>query len=217
MMTIPCPISGQTPVEEIWNTITHGLGVLLSLAGLAVLVVFAALYGDAWHVVSCSIYGSTLILLYGASSLYHASRSPKWKTIFLRCDYCAIYLMIAGSYTPFALVTLNGKWGWWIFGIQWGMALVGMIVKGVLGDRLRLVSTAAYLVMGWMVLVALVPLSQNLEPAGILLVVAGGLTYTFGVIFFLWDSLPLNHVIWHLFVLAGSAFHYFAILHFVVL
>ncbi len=211
-----CPISGQTRLEEFWNTVTHSMGIVLSIAGLAVLVVYASLNGNSWHIVSSSIYGATLVLLYSASSLYHGATSLKWKRIFLTCDYCAIYLVIAGTYTPLALVTLNGGWGWTILGIEWGMAIIGMIVKGILGDRYRILSTLAYLVMGWMLVVAFYPLSENMALNGILLMVAGGLAYTFGVIFFLWESLPLNHVIWHIFVILGSALHYFAIFHYVI-
>lgn len=214
---IPYPASGQTELEEWWNTFTHGVGTVLSTIGLVILVVFSAIYGDSTHIVSSSIYGTTLVILYLSSTLYHGAKSPLWKKRFLICDYCAIYLVIAGTYTPLALVTLEGAWGWTIFGIQWGMALVGMIVKGFMGERYRLLSTASYLIMGWMVVVAFYPLYQSMDINGIYLIVAGGLAYSFGVIFFLWDRLHLNHVIWHIFVILGSAFHYFAVLNYVVL
>jgi hemolysin III len=211
-----CPISGQTRREEFWNTVTHSLGTLLSIAGLVAIVVYASLHGDTVHIVSSAVYGTTLVLLYSASSLYHGATSLKWKRIFLTCDYLAIYLLIAGTYTPLALVTLNGDWGWTILGIEWGMALIGMVVKGLMGERYRLLSTGAYLVMGWMLLVAFYPLYQSMEFNGILLMIAGGLAYTIGVIFFLWESLPLNHVIWHIFVIMGSALHYIAIFSYVM-
>ncbi|WP_250655423.1 PAQR family membrane homeostasis protein TrhA [Alkalimarinus coralli] len=211
-----CPISGQTRLEEFWNTLTHGVGTALSIAGLVVIVVYASLNGNSLHIVSGTIYGTTLVLLYSASSLYHGARSLRWKQIFLICDYCAIYLVIAGTYTPLALVTLHGEWGWWILGIEWSMAIIGMFVKGMLGDRYRLLSTLAYLVMGWMVLVAFYPLYEVMDASGIALIIAGGVAYTIGVLFFLWESLPLNHVVWHVFVILGSALHYFAILKYVM-
>jgi len=211
-----CPISGQTEREEFWNTFTHSLGTALSIAGLAVIVVYASLNGNALHIVSSAVYGTSLVLLYSASSLYHGATSLKWKQFFLICDYCAIYLVIAGTYTPLTLLTLNGEWGWTIFGIEWSMAIVGMVVKGFLGDRYRVLSTLAYLVMGWMIVVAGYSLYENMDANGLLLLVSGGLAYTIGVIFFLWESLPLNHVIWHIFVILGSALHYFAILHYVI-
>jgi len=198
--------------EELANAISHGLGVVLSINGLVLLVVRAALYGDAWQMVSFSIYGSSLILLYLASTLYHSFRNQRIKQILRIFDHSAIYLLIAGSYTPFLLVSLRGPWGWSLLGIIWGLALLGIVFKLIFGAKYEIVSTIFYLLMGWVVIIAIKPLLAALPLAGILWLVAGGLAYTLGVIFFAWEKLPFNHAIWHGFVLAGSIFHFFAIL-----
>jgi len=197
--------------EELANTLTHGLGVGLSIAGLVMLVVRAALHGTAWEVVSFSIFGSTLILLYLASTLYHGFRSPRIKSIFRILDHSAIYLLIAGTYTPFLLVTLRGPWGWSLFGTIWGLALAGIAFKVTFGPRYELLSTVFYLLMGWVVLIALKPLIAALSVGGMVWLAAGGLAYSLGVIFYAWEKLPFNHAIWHGFVLAGSVFHFLAV------
>jgi hemolysin III len=198
--------------EEVANTITHGVGVGLSIAGLVVLVVRAALYGDVWQVVSFSIYGSSLILLYLASTLYHGFRSKRVKEILRIFDHSAIYLLIAGTYTPFLLVTLRGPWGWSLFGLIWVLALLGITFKIVFGPKYEIVSTGFYILMGWVVIIAIKPLIAALPVMGLAWLVAGGLAYTGGVIFYAWEKLPFNHAIWHGFVMAGSIFHFVAVL-----
>ena len=202
--------------EEIANSITHGIGVLLSIGGLAVLVGFASLRGDAWHIATCSIFGSTLILLYAASTLYHSIPLPSIKGILRMIDHSAIYLLIAGTYTPFMLVNLRGPWGWSLFGIIWGIAMVGILLKTTSFGRLPGISLGLYLAMGWIVVIAIKPMLAVLDPGGLGLLLLGGLAYSGGTIFYAWDKLPYNHAIWHLFVMAGSCLHFFAILLYVI-
>lgn len=202
--------------EEIANSITHGLGTLLSIAGLAVLVVLAVLYGDVWRVVSFSIYGSTLILLYLASTLYHSFRNPRLKKILRVVDHAAIYILIAGTYTPFMLVSLHGPWGWSLFGTIWGLALAGIIFKIFFIGRFKKLSVLIYILMGWLCLVALREMLIHIPTGGMIWLAAGGLFYTAGTIFYAWRSLPYGHAVWHLFVLAGSISHYFSILFYVL-
>ena len=202
--------------EEIAHSVTHGLGVVLSIAGLAVMVTLAALRGNAWHVVSCSIFGVTLIFLYTASTLYHSIPHPGAKKVLRVFDHSAIFLLIAGTYTPFTLVTLRGGWGWTLFVLIWGLALVGIIYKITAKTRYRLLSVLLYLGMGWLVLVAIKPMVISVAMPGLLLLLAGGLCYTLGLIFFVWRSLPYSHAVWHLFVLAGSICHFFAVLLYVI-
>jgi hemolysin III len=198
--------------EEIANSLTHGFGTLMSIVGLVIMVVLAVCHGDVWQVVSFSIFGSTLILLYLASTLYHSISHPTVKKFLKVFDHSAIYLLIAGTYTPFVLVTLRGAWGWSIFGIIWGLAIVGILLKCVFVGRFHNLAIAIYIFMGWFCLVASKQLLSNLLPFSLLLLILGGLSYTLGVIFYSWRKLPYNHAIWHLFVLAGSAFHYFSVL-----
>ncbi len=208
--------SEYTHREEIANSITHGIGALLSVAALVVLIVFSTSRGDAWHIVSCSIYGTTLILLYLASTLYHSIRIQRLKSFLRTIDHSAIYLLIAGTYTPFMLVNLRGPWGWSLFGTIWGIALLGIILKTTSFGRLPGVSLGFYLTMGWIVVIAIKPLLAVLDKGGMELLILGGLAYTGGVVFYVWEKLPYSHAIWHLFVLAGSAFHFFAILFYVI-
>ena len=203
-------------LEEIANTITHGIGLLLSIAGFVVLLVLAALRGTAWHIVACSIYGATLICLYTASTLYHAVISPRVKRALRIFDHSAIYLLIAGTYTPFLLVSLRGPWGWSLFGVIWGLALVGVLFKFWFVERFAILSTAVYLAMGWLVVIAAKPVITHLPLTAIIWLLAGGLAYTGGVIFFAAKRIPYSHAIWHLFVLAGSICHYFAVLSTVI-
>ena len=202
--------------EEIANSITHGIGALLSIGGLAVLVGFASLRGDAWHIASCSIFGSTLILLYVASTLYHSIPLPNIKEILRMIDHSAIYLLIAGTYTPFMLVNLRGPWGWSLFGIIWGIAVAGILLKTTSVGRLPGISLGFYLAMSWIVIIAIKPMLAVLDKGGLELLLLGGLTYTAGIVFYSWKKLPYSHAIWHLFVLAGSCFHFFAILFYVI-
>ena len=202
--------------EEIANSITHGVGALLSIGGLAVLVGFASLRGDAWHIASCSIFGTTLILLYVASTLYHSIPLPDVKVILRMIDHSAIYLLIAGTYTPFLLVNLRGPWGWSLLATIWGIAIAGILLKTTSFGRLPGVSLSLYLAMSWLIIIAIKPMLAVLDRGGLELLLLGGLTYTAGILFYCWEKLPYSHAIWHLFVLAGSCFHFFAILFYVI-
>jgi len=205
-----------SPGEELANRLTHGLGAVFSAAGLVLLVAFSARHGDAWQVVSTAIFGTTLVLLYTASTLYHSVRDERRKLLLRKFDHAAIFLLIAGSYTPFVLVTLRGPWGWSLFGVVWGLAIAGVVLKFWFAGRFKLLSTLLYIGMGWLVMVALKPLMAALPAGGLHLLVAGGLCYTGGAVFYLWRRLPYNHAIWHLFVLGGSACHWAAVFRYVV-
>ena len=205
-----------SPKEEIAHAVTHGIGVLLSISGLAVLVTFSSLYGDIWHIISTSIYGATLILLYTASTLYHSISHEKAKQILQRLDHAAIFLLIAGTYTPFTLVNLRGNWGWTLFGLVWCIALVGIALELFVQKRNKRLSISLYLGLGWLVLIAIKPMLTSVEAGGLLLLLAGGLCYSLGVIFYVWKKLTYHHAIWHLFVLTGSALHFFSVLFYVI-
>ncbi len=201
---------------ERFNSITHLVGAALALAGLVVLVVFAALQGDVWKIVSFSIYGTSLFLLYTLSTLYHSLRG-RAKQIFMKLDHVAIYLLIAGTYTPLTLVTLRGAWGWSLFGIVWGLAIIGIVVDVLHRQGSRRIQISIYLLMGWLIVVALYPLVQIMPTGGLILLVLGGLFYTGGVIFYALDErIKHAHGIWHLFVLAGSISHYLIMLLYVL-
>ncbi len=201
--------------EEVASLATHALGCLLSMVALGVMLHLAA--GERLKVVSAVVFGTALILLYGSSALYHFSTQPQWKARFQALDHACIYLLIAGSYTPITLITLRGATGWWLFGTVWLLALVGVFVKTVRkGRRDHWLSTTLYLAMGWLILFALRPLAQNLPMAGVWWLVAGGFTYSFGIVFYLWHRLPFNHAIWHLFVLGGSTCHVIAVIGYVL-
>ncbi len=202
--------------EELANAATHGLGVLLSIAALVLMVVFSSLKGDGYHIVSSSIFGSSLILLYSMSTLYHVVQSPHLKRIFRKLDHSSIFLLIAGTYTPFTLVNLHGTWGWTLFGLVWGIALIGILVETFTRQQLKHLSLGLYIGMGWLILIAAGPLIENVQTGGLLLLLSGGLFYTLGVVFYKWKSLFFNHAIWHLFVLAGSIFHFFAVFYYVI-
>ena len=202
--------------EELANSITHGVGVVLAIAGLAVLTSFASVFGTVWHIVACSIYGATQILLYTASTLYHSIPLPRAKGVLRLCDHAAIFLLIAGTYTPFTLVSLRGPWGWSLFGLVWGLALTGMALQSILIRYKALVTAIPYVAMGWVAIVAIKPLLESVAPGGLVLLVAGGLAYTLGSVFYVWRRLPYHHAIWHLFVLMGSTLHFFAILFYVI-
>ncbi len=202
--------------EEISHAITHGVGLLLSIAGLAILIGFAAAHNSALAITCSAIFGATLIILYGASTLYHAVTHEKIKNIFQQFDHASIYLLIAGTYTPITLVALGGVWGWTIFSIIWGCALLGITLELAFPGRFKKIAIALYLLMGWMIVIAINPLIDNIENGGLWLLLAGGLSYSVGVIFYLWKSLPFNHAIWHLFVLGGSITHYLMVLLYVI-
>jgi hemolysin III len=198
-------------VGERLNGYTHLAGAILALAGAAVLVVMAAAKGDPWRITSFAIYGTTLVALYLASTLYHSLRG-RAKGVWRKLDHCSIYLLIAGTYTPFALVTLNGPWGWSIFGAVWGLAVLGIVQECWLARGARVTSLAIYLLMGWLALVAAVPLLEALGWAGFAWIAAGGAIYTLGIVFYVFDERVRHfHGIWHLFVLGGSATHFGAI------
>ncbi|MDB5928904.1 MAG: channel protein hemolysin family [Polaromonas sp.] len=200
---------------ERFNSISHLVGAALALAGTAVLVVMAARLGDPWKIVSFSIYGAMLVLLYVFSTLYHSVRGPA-KNVLQKFDHCAIYLLIAGTYTPFALVSLRGAWGWSLFGVIWGLALVGIVQEIWLARGARIVSLIIYILMGWLAMVAVLPLWRALTPAGFAWLAAGGACYTLGIVFYaLDDKVRHGHGLWHLFVLAGSACHFFTVLLYV--
>jgi len=205
-----------SPREELANTITHGLGALLSLCALVFLVVFTSLDGNAYLIVSCSIFGGTLLLLYTMSTFYHWVRTPRWKTVFRALDHSSIFLLIAGTYTPFTLVSLQGGWGWTLFGLVWGLAIIGVVLETATGQKLKKLSLGLYITMGWLIIIAAKPLLANVAMGGLVLLVGGGLCYTFGIVFYVWQSLAFSHAIWHLFVLGGSLFHFFAVFFYVV-
>lgn len=208
-------LSEQTK-QELANSITHGLGAALSVAALVLLVVFASLRGTARHIVGSALFGSTLILLYMMSTLYHSFRGPRVKAVFKVLDHSAIFLLIAGTYTPFCLATLRGAWGWTLFGLVWGLAALGITFKAVFIHRMAFLSTAIYLLMGWCVVIAIVPLWKTLSPHGLAWLFGGGFCYTAGAGFYAWKSLRFNHAIWHLCVIAGSVCHFFAVLWHVI-
>ena len=201
--------------EELANRLTHGLGALLGLIGAIALVGLASGQGDLYRLVSVCIYGGAMVTFFCLSTAYHSVRKPKVRYVFRILDHVGIYLMIAGSYTPFALVTLRGPWGWWLFGTVWGLATVGAILKIFTTHRLPIVGPLLYIALGWIVVIAFKPLSAALAANGLALLFTGGVAYTVGVLFFLWDRLPFNHAIWHIFVLTGSACHFVAIFYYV--
>lgn len=201
---------------ERLNAWTHLVGALLSISGASVLITLATLMGDPWKIVSVSIFGATLILLYSASTLYHSLRG-RAKMILRKLDHLSIYLLIAGTYTPFCLVTLRGVWGWTLFGIVWGLALIGMLQEIRPRSEARIMSLVIYAVMGWVVVIAIKPLLDHLETAGFAFLAGGGLLYTIGMVFYAFDSRFRHwHGIWHLFVIGGSLLHYIAIAFYVI-
>ncbi|MEP6787499.1 MAG: hemolysin III family protein [Acidobacteriota bacterium] len=202
--------------EEVANTITHGFGLVLSIIGFVVLVVLAGIRGESWMIASCVVYGSSLVILYAASTIYHSVLSPTLKRRLQIVDHCGIYLLIAGSYTPFGLIILKGALGQNLLIGIWAFAVIGILVKLVLRDRFPAISVVSYLVMGWIGVFAIQPLLAALGMTPIILVVAGGIAYSLGVIFFGWHRIPHNHAIFHVFILAGSILHYIAVVLYVV-
>jgi len=204
-------IRSRVAPGEYWNVVTHGAGAVAAVAGTALLVVHASLRGDVWEIVGVSVFGASAILLYLASAMYHAARDPARKERLRLLDLGAIYLLIAGTYTPFMIDELRGGWGWSLFGVIWGLALIGSLLQtGVLG-RFRALSTGIYLAMGWLVLIAAVPIVRELPRPALVWLVLGGVAYTAGTPFFLNERMRHAHPIWHLFVLAGTACHAVAI------
>jgi hemolysin III len=198
--------------EELANSLSHGVGLLCAVAATPILIVGAVTRGGAADVVGSSVFGATMVLLYFASTWYHAAPVGRVKDRLQRLDHAAIYLLIAGSYTPFTLGVLGGGWGWALFGLVWGAAAIGVSEKLISGVRHPRVSTAMYLVMGWLVLIAIRPLLLNMPAPGVRWLVAGGVAYTAGVLFYRAHGVPYSHFVWHLFVLGGSTCHFFAVL-----
>jgi len=203
--------------EEIFSSISHGFGALLSIAALVVLVAFASLKGDVWRIVSFSIYGFTLFFLYLSSTLYHSIVYEKAKKVFRVFDHAAIYLLIAGSYTPISLIAMRGTWGWIIFSVVWSLALLGIILNIVSLEKTRIYSTILYVLMGWMIIVAAKPMLSMIPQGLFTWLLVGGLIYTFGIVFYAWKRIPFNHGIWHLFVLGGSIVHYLGFLFYLAI
>lgn len=199
-----------TKKEEIINAVTHGIGATLSLAALVILIVMAALRGDAWHVVSLAIFGSTLVLLYMMSTIYHSLRPGRAKRFFRTMDHVSIYLLIAGSYTPILITSMRNPVGWTIFGLIWFLAATGILLKIFFAGRFSKLSFGLYLAMGWLVVLALKPVINAISLQTLIFLAAGGVTYTLGAVFYACDRLPFNHAIWHVFVIGGSACHFFA-------
>jgi hemolysin III len=206
----------RVEMEERLNAITHGVGTAMAVGGLVVLVVAAQLYGSIWHTVSFSIYGVSLVLLYLASTLYHSFTDAKLKYIFKIIDHAAIYLFIAGTYTPFTLVVLHGTLGWTVFGVIWGLALIGVFYKIFFAGRFKILSTICYIIMGWLMIFCIKPLIHILPTMGVGWLLAGGLLYTLGAGVYLWRRLPYNHAVWHMFVLSGSICHFIAVFYYIL-
>jgi hemolysin III len=202
-----------TPGEEVVNSLTHGVGILLSIAGLVILVIVAAVHGNAWHVVSFSIFGASMVALYTSSTLYHSFSKESLKNLFARFDHAAIFLLIAGTYTPFLLTVVRGPLGWVFFGIIWAVALTGMVIRSIYLHRFRRLMVLIYLIMGWMFVFIYQSMVKNLPETSLVFLFAGGISYSIGVIFYAWRKLPFGHGIWHLFVLGGSILHFFAVLY----
>lgn len=201
--------------EELAHTLTHGFGALIALVGLVILVVTVAETRDPWHITGAALFGGALVLMYAASTAYHHAKSPSLKVKLRAVDHAAIYLLIAGTYSPFMLVMFRDSFGLPLFIGLWVLAAAGVVFKIFATGRFEKTSVAIYLFMGWVILFVAKPVFQAMETAGLILLVAGGLAYTVGVVFYRWHSLPHHHTIWHLFVMAGSALHYFAVLYFV--
>jgi hemolysin III len=197
--------------EEIAHSVTHGVGAAASAVGLVLLILRAVHTGDAWVVVSFAIFGATMVVLYCSSTLYHALKPPRARKVFKILDHAAIYLLIAGSYTPFLLVSLRGAWGWSLFGVVWGLAIAGIVFKAFFAGRFKLFSTLLYLGLGWLIVIAIKPLIAHVPPRALVWVLAGGLIYSGGTVFYLWRGMKYHHAVWHLCVLAGSACHFWAI------
>lgn len=212
---IPVQLPKYTLGEELCNSISHGLGAGLAIAGCVIAIVFAALYGDAWCVVSAAIYGASLIITYTTSTLYHALTNRTAKKVFRILDHSTIFLLIAGTYTPMTLVVLRGALGWVLFGIVWGAAALGITLNAIGLEKYKKISMIAYVASGWAAIIAIVPLFRIMHPVGFWMLVGGGVAYTAGIIFFSM-KLKYMHSIWHLFVITGSILHYFMILFYVL-
>jgi len=215
-MTETVRVSPYSEQEERLNIATHAFGLALSLAALPLLVVRASLYGNAWHIVSFSIFGASLVILYAASTLYHSANKARLRKRLNILDHATIYVLIAGTYTPFTIVTLNGTIGWVIFGISWGLALTGVILKLFFTGRYNLLSTIMYVLMGWVIVFAIKPLVNNLPTEGLIWLFAGGISYTVGAILYSLQKIKFNHAIFHVFVLIGSFCHFISVYYYVL-
>ncbi|UTA47212.1 hemolysin III family protein [Simiduia sp. 21SJ11W-1] len=202
--------------EELANSISHGVGAALSVVALTLMVVVSAASGDGWKLASAIVYGSTLILLFLASTLYHAIANARAKHVFRLLDHCAIYLLIAGTYTPFLLINLRGAWGWTLFAVIWSLALFGIFFKVYFQHKYPKLSLFTYIMMGWLIIVAISEMLAKVPSGAMWLLLAGGLVYTVGAVFYSWDRIPYNHAIWHLFVLGGSTCHFLAVYIYVI-
>jgi hemolysin III len=209
-------MSHYSPSEEKANIISHAAGLVLSIVALALLVVRASLYGNAWHIVSVAIFGASLIALYAASTFYHSAKDPKIRSRLRIFDHATIYVLIAGTYTPFTLVTLNGSVGWAIFAASWAMAVIGITLKLFFTGRFNVLSTLMYVFMGWIIVFAISPLIENLSSGGLFWLIAGGIAYTTGAILYSIKTIPFNHAIFHLFVLLGSFCHFMSVYFYVL-
>ena len=209
-------ITYYEPKEERFNVISHAVGLVLSIIALVLLVVYSSVYGSAWHIVSFSIYGASLIVLYSASTFYHYVQNPKLRHRLNIFDHAAIYILIAGTYTPFTLVVLKGWVGWTIFGVSWGIALLGVILKLSFTGKYDKISTVAYVLMGWLIIFAIKPLVGNLPFEGLMWLLAGGISYTVGAILYSIKKIKYNHAIFHIFVLIGSFCHFIAVFFYVL-
>jgi hemolysin III len=212
-----CPwarrLARQITVEELANTLAHGVGLVCSLIAFVILTILAILHGGRWQIVSCAIYGISLVSLYAASTLYHGTSSQRAKHALMIFDHCAIYALIAGTYTPFLLVNLKGSWGWSLFGVIWTLAVSGILFKLWFVERFPIFSTSLYVAMGWLGIIAAREVYLHVPPVGIFWLCLGGLMYSFGVIFYACKRIPHHHLIWHLMVMAGSTCHFIAILY----
>ncbi|MGQ2985230.1 PAQR family membrane homeostasis protein TrhA [Flavobacterium sp.] len=202
--------------EELWNVITHGTGALLSAAALALLVVYAAFNGTAVHIAVAIVFGFSLLLLYSASTVYHYAATLRWKRFFRKIDHLCIYILIAGTYTPVALLGLKGAWGWTIFGLIWAFAVAGFIFKFSPLRKSEKLSLLLYALMGWLIVIAIKPLIETVAPQALYYLLGGGLCYTFGIYFYVKEKIPYNHAIWHVFVLGGSTLHFFGIFFYLI-
>ena len=203
------PLSKQQSLgEEIANSITHGIGVVVSIAALILLVVFSAQKGDTWRVVSFSIYGSTMIILFLASTLYHSFTNIYMKKLFRIVDHSSIFLLISGTYTPILLLSMRGPWGWSIFGVVWGLTLFGIIFEIFFMGRFKAITIGLYLMMGWIIVIAIKPMIISVPKSLLYYIIAGGLFYTVGIIFYVNKKMKYHHAIWHLFVLGGAVSHF---------
>ena len=209
-------VNNFSMAEEIWHAVTHGIGFFLSISALTLLIVFSYPEQESIYMISAIIYGTSLVVMYGSSTLYHALTNTELKRLFQKFDHSAIYFLIAGTYTPIVLLTIGGEIGWTIFGVEWGIATIGIALKFIYPGRFEALSLIAYVLMGWLIVVVLDTLRANIDPVGFWLIAAGGVSYTSGIAFYIKDHIKYFHAVWHLFVMAGSILQFLAILLYVV-